>query len=134
MAVRGHLLIDGDQSGGPSAARSGSGEVRLWATDVRPVRSSWRPGTVKHALDLLHCGKLGADEAAACLPSPGGYAQTEGVAAGSTTDAERGWLASALAESLQGENSRVGERRRGWVLMRWAAARRELRHTTIRRH
>ena len=105
-AVRGHLLIDGDQSGGPSAEIGI--EVRLWATDVRPVRSSWRPNTVKHALDLLHAGRLGADEAAACLPFPGGYAQAEDVAAGSTTDAERGWLASELAESLQGENSRVG--------------------------
>ena len=105
-AVRGRLLADGGRAGGVPA--EGSGEVRLWATDVRAVRSSWRPGTVKRALDLLHGGRLGADEAAACLPFPGGYSQAEDVASGSTTDAERDWLASELAASLQGENSRVG--------------------------
>ncbi len=79
----------------------------FWVTKCRLQRSSWRPGDIRQLLDLVHDGKFDIEEAAGALEIP--YSQVEDLAGGTTSAAERQWLAAEVTQSLQGENSRVGK-------------------------
>jgi hypothetical protein len=81
----------------------------FWAMSCRLLRSSWRPGAVRHILDLLHERKFAVDEAATALNLAGGYSEAEDIAKGTTSITERQWMASELTQSLQGEHSRAGK-------------------------
>ncbi|KAL7434469.1 hypothetical protein ACHAXM_004088 [Skeletonema potamos] len=85
----------------------GNAATTFWVTKCRLQRSSWRPSDVRHLLDLVHDGKFDIEEAAGALEIP--YSQVEDLAKGTTSAAERQWLAAEVTQSLQGENSRVGK-------------------------
>eukprot|EP00978_Attheya_sp_CCMP212_P026307 scaffold86274_cov53-Attheya_sp.AAC.7 len=47
--------------------------VTLWVTEVRLLRSSWRPKVVRSVLDCMYDGRMGLEEASQALELPGGY-------------------------------------------------------------
>ena len=84
-----------------------SSAATFWVTKCRLLRSSWRPGDIRQLLDLLHERKFDVEEAAGALEIS--YSQVEDLVGGTSSAAERQWLAAEVTQSLQGENSRVGK-------------------------
>jgi 2-polyprenyl-3-methyl-5-hydroxy-6-metoxy-1,4-benzoquinol methylase len=77
----------------------------LWVTNVRLLRSSWRPRAVRHLLELVYDGQVAIDEAAGALELEQAVADE---IAGLDELTKRQWMAAVISRNLQNANSRVG--------------------------
>lgn len=103
----GNLLTVGSRvwvSGVLVASQEKGRSSTLWVKEARLVRASWRPITLRYVLDLLHEGRLSAEEAAEALqissPEAEQLSELEDLTA-------RQWKANQLSVKLQSSESRT---------------------------
>jgi len=86
-------------------ANTGTSTATLWITQIRLLRASWRPVTLRHILDLVYEKKFDLDEASEALLIS--YQEAELLS--ETPDAtERQWKAMQISSALQIAQSRHG--------------------------